>query len=160
MNFKTITEQSIAICHEDVAFFEYSSREKTLAFYFTFIQQINQYAEQFKPIFSKNLFLIFLDDDVKQLKTAYVDVMHPILEDALHTGEVQKRAFVEKSYIEVLWWSFIVVLQTWSKDASNQQEDTDVMIEKAVHFAYDSIAPNAFDSGFDLAKFLIQLNNK
>ena len=56
-----------------------------------------------------------------------------------------------------MWNGFLSVLYFWAKDKSNLRENTDVMVEKTIHFVFDLLAPNAIDSGLDMVQNFIKL---
>jgi hypothetical protein len=50
----------------------------------------------------------------------------------------------------------LFILNFWVKDPSQQFEQTDVAIEKAVNTSFDLIGKTPLDTIFDFAKFLFQ----
>jgi hypothetical protein len=48
-------------------------------------------------------------------------------------------------------------LYFWANDKSDHKENTDVMVEKTIHFTFDLLAPNAIDSGMDLVQHFLKL---
>ena len=77
--------------------------------------------------------------------------------EGTNSGEIQARPFIASYYQQVLWNAFLSVLYFWANDKSEQKENTDVMVEKTVHFTFDLLAPNAIDSGVDLIQNFFKL---
>ena len=77
--------------------------------------------------------------------------------EATNSGEIQARPFIANYYQSVLNTAFLTILNFWSNDKSDEKQNTDVMVEKTVHFAFDLLAPNAVDSGIDLVQNLFKL---
>ena len=118
-SFNTVLENTLQTCNNDEQYQQYSSREKMLAFMFTFLQHLNE-------------------------------------SDAIYIQ--QARPFIANYYQSILNTAFLSVLNFWSNDKSDFKQNTDVMVEKTVHFAFDLLAPNAIDSGFDLVQSLFKLS--
>ena len=117
---------------------------------FTFLQQLNEsdaiYIQQNRLSFIKS---------IKVELSVYFD---ELIFNATNSGEIQARPFIANYYQSILNTAFLSVLNFWSNDKSDFKQNTDVMVEKTVHFAFDLLAPNAIDSGFDLVQSLFKLS--
>lgn len=156
MSLRETFELSITICEADNIFQEYAAREKFLAFIFTYIQNLQKEQSKFIPLLKNKNIFIFPSDEVRRVNKIFEDFTHLIIENGMQTGEFVRRPFFSKYYSKILWNVFLNILNFWANDLSNNKEETDVMIEKSVHFAFDLLSPNAFDSGLDMVKFLFQ----
>lgn len=156
MSLREALSYSISVCEADESFLEYTSREKYLALTFTYIQTLQKESNKFVPLLKSKKIFLFPNDEVSKLKTTFVAYANQLLDEGLQTGEVVFRPVLNKSYTTLMWQSFLQILNFWANDRSNNKEETDVIIEKSIHFAFDSLAPNAIDSGIDYLKFLIQ----
>lgn len=156
MSLREALELSIKICESDEAYIDYAAREKFLAFAFTFIQKIQQEENKFIPLLSNKSVFIFPNDELKRLKISFSAYAISIIDNGIQNGEVVARPFVSNLYPNILWNCMLSILHFWSRDKSNNKEETDVIIEKTVHFAFDILSPNALDSGLDVGKFLLQ----
>lgn len=153
-----IFERTLDTCQDDASYMAYSVREKMLAFIFTFLQ--NAATEPFF-IASLNEGKPFLNTrSLQSLKIAFRDYCETLILEGTNSGEIQARPFLADYYPEVLWNAFLTILYYWLKDTSPNREHTDVMVEKTVHFAFDLLAPNAVDSGFDLLQQWIKLRKR
>ncbi|MFN8283891.1 MAG: hypothetical protein U0U67_11795 [Chitinophagales bacterium] len=151
-SFNTVLENTLQTCNTDENYQQYSSREKMLAFVFTFLQNLDETDSSF---IQQNR-VSFL----QPIKTNLNNYFEELIFDATNSGEVQARPFIANYYKSVLNTAFLSILNFWSNDKSANKENTDVMVEKTVHFAFDILAPNAIDSGFDLAQNLFKLSRK
>lgn len=138
----------------DEQYKNYGSREKLLAFYYTWIEVLKKhrsyvtYALKPRSIMAKAPY--------QALKKPFIAFVQQIVNEGYEGGEVQNRPFISDKYADVLWVQATFVLNFWVKDSSPAFEQTDVAIEKAVHLSFDLMGRNALDSAFDFAKFLIQ----
>ena len=155
--WSTIFDKTIEICQEDVNYNGYSVREKMLAFIFTFLQSLNTEEQKFVSILMQQR-LSFLNNAVlNELKNDFNNYTDSLIMEGTNSGEIQARPFIANYYQQVLWNAFLSVLYFWANDKSEQKENTDVMVEKTVHFTFDLLAPNAIDSGVDLIQNFFKL---
>jgi hypothetical protein len=151
-SFNLLFDKTILICNNDDHYATYSSREKMLAFVFTFLQQLNENEPDFKLLIEKNRFTF-----LKPIQVSLANYFDDLVFASTNSGEIQARPILANYYTFVLLSAFKSVIYFWSNDKSEYKEKTDVMVEKTVHFAFDLLAPNAIDSGLDLIQNLIKL---
>lgn len=156
MSLREAFEYTIEVCESDETFAEYAAREKFLALAFTFIQTLNKESNKFVPLLSSKKIFFISNSELEKLKQKFTPYAVHLLDEATQNGEIVTRPFINKTYPTLLWQAFLQILHFWSLDKSNNKEETDVIIEKSIHFTFDTLAPNALDSGFDYLKFLIQ----
>lgn len=77
--------------------------------------------------------------------------------EGTNSGEIQARPLIANYYQTILWNAFWTILFFWANDKSNYKENSDVMVEKTIHFSFDLLAPNAIDSGVDWLQNYIKL---
>ena len=159
MEWNQVYEQTVHICDQNPEYAQYAGREKMLAFVFTFLQQLGKERDTYAPFLAGKHPLLLLNDATlrSSLKPDFDDYCGTLLFDATNTGEVQARPFIANYYKNILWTGLVFILNYWAKDRSPNQEQTDVFVEKTVHFMFDMLAPGPVDSGIDLVRFLIQL---
>lgn len=159
-NWSSVFSKSLEICHQDEAYEAYSVREKMLAFIYTFLQSIQENEQEYKAIIKENKFLLINSANLNELKYLFVEFCNGLIVEGTNSGEIQARPVIANTYIQLLWNSLLTILLFWSNDSSEHKENTDVMVEKTVHFAFDLMAPNAIDSGLDMLQHLFKLRNK
>lgn len=156
MSLRESLEHAMSICAIDDAYVEYSAREKYLAFAYTYIQTIQKDTKKLEPLLASKKIFIVPNDEVRRLKEVFVPYAKELIEEGVRNGEVVMRPILHQGYALLIWQNFIQVLHFWANDISIAKEETDVVIEKSVHFVFDALAPNAIDSGLDYLKFLVQ----
>lgn len=156
MSLREAFEHSMNICEQDLAYLEYSAREKFLAFTFTYIQTMQHESNKFIPLLKNKNIFIFPNDEIKRLKHTFDIFSSSIIDNGIQNNEIVDRPIISKMYPQILWNCMLNILHFWATDKSNNKEETDVIIEKSVHFSFDLLSPNAIDSGIDVAKFLLQ----
>lgn len=139
----------------DENYVNFSSREKLLSYYFTFIEELNE---------NRSFYRTLLKEDISNLKNArallkktkasYVDFVGNILQQARNSGEIKSRMFLDNKYNDLLYFQFLFVLGYWYKDQSKGFEHTDEAIEKAVNLSFELMAGNLLDSLVDFARFI------
>ena len=160
-DWNTIFTKTLNTCHHDEQFMEYSAREKMLAFVFTFLQNLNNSnPPAFLSLLDKTSYPFLQKSTLLSIKNDFMKFSDELLLDANNSGEVQARLFIAKYYDTLLWNAFVSILYFWKNDTSENKENTDVMVEKTVHFTFDLLAPNALDSGIDLIQNFLKLRKK
>lgn len=156
MSLREALQHSFDVCHQDENFMEYNAREQFLAFVFTYIQTLEKERAKFIPILQSRNNFIMMNSEVKNLSIDFSNYANNVIDYGKQTGEIIDRPFVGRYYEKTLWLCLLQILNFWSRDNSNNKEETDVIIEKSVHFTFDLFLPNAIDSGIDYVQFLIQ----
>lgn len=153
--WKHYAETTLQNCAEDPAFGEYTAREKYLAYCFTLLEvmkpdkvDIQMQVRQIPSFLRSGAY--------KDFKEAFQSFTEVLIDEGVQRGEIQARPFIAGIYPGIFWASVISVITFWINDNSENSEQTDVAVEKIVHLVFDSIAPNAFDSAFDLLQFLVK----
>jgi hypothetical protein len=155
--WSAIFDKTIEICQEDVNYNVYSVREKMLAFIFTFLQNINTEEQKFVSILQQQRIPFLNNALLNELKNDFYKYSDSLILEGTNSGEIQARPFIANYYHQVLWNAFLSILYFWANDKSEHKENTDVMVEKTVHFTFDLLAPNAIDSGMDLVQNFFKL---
>lgn len=154
-NWSTVFDNTLATCLQDSNYEIYSAREKMLAFVFTFLQNLNEDELQFSSLINQQR-LPFLNKNLDQLKQHFYNYSDGLIFDATNSGEIQARPFIANYYQQTIWNAFVAILYFWANDKSVYKENTDVMVEKTIHFSFDLLAPNPIDSGIDLMQHFLK----
>jgi len=135
----------------------YSAREKLLAFFFTWIEELKKNRSYLLALYDRTERKSKLPPpEVEQFKEKFKEYAKLILAEGEETEEVAKRPWITNHYREGLWLQVWFIFQFWIKDTSTSFEKTDAAIEKSVHLAFDLMGKNAVDSIVDFGKFLFQ----
>lgn len=102
----------------------------------------------YKPLVRKNA--------IDALKSAFETYANQLVAEGIQSGELINRPFLTERYANTMWIQVWFVIKFWTEDDSVNFERTDAAIEKSVEAAMDLLGKNAFDSIFDLGKFLFE----
>jgi hypothetical protein len=155
--WSAVFDKSIEICQEDENYLNYSARERMLAFVFTFLQTIGGDEQKFSGLLKQQRIPFLNNNQLAELKHAFNNYTDALVFEGTNSGEIQARPFIANYYKQVLWNAFLSILYFWANDKSDHKENTDVMVEKTIHFTFDLLAPNAIDSGMDLVQHFLKL---
>lgn len=158
-NWQSLFEITNDMLTQDINYAQYSAREKMLAFTFTLLQNMNA-NEAFFASQIKQQRIPLLNNNLKELKALFFKYSDDLIFEGTNSGEIQARPFIANYYQQTIWNSLLVILYYWANDNSNDKENTDVIVEKSVHFTFDLLAPNPIDSGLDLIQHFLKLRKK
>lgn len=156
-DFSTIFNKTISTCQSDESYLQYSVREKMLAWVFTFLQNLQEDEATCLVITNQSNIQWLRSSSLLILKNNFYQYADELIFEGTNSGEIQARPFIANYYKQTLWNAVVSILYFWSKDKSEHKENTDVMVEKTIHFTFDLLAPSAIDSGIDLLQNLFKL---
>ena len=148
--------RAIQTVEEDSAFEQYSAREKVLALYYTWVEEITPREEWFRLLFPQGRLSFILQDYTSGLAHIINPFIEGIIRQGTQTGEIASRSFFSQNAHKmggVIAWG---IMAYWIEDKSEQYGQTDAFIEKTVNFYFDILQPGALDSGIDFVRFLTQ----
>lgn len=154
--WKGFVTRTIQRLSADETYAGFNIREKLLAFYYTFFEDLR--ADRSFVLWQLDrqprLELVpeFMKDFLKNFESHVID----LLSEGKTRGEVANRPYVDKTYPQLFDLQIGFLLMFWKKDNSPGFEQTDAAIEKSVNLAFDLIGKGAVDTAFDFAKFLFQ----
>jgi Tetracyclin repressor-like, C-terminal domain len=149
-------QETLAQLHNDSVYAGYSSREKLLAFYFMWIQNLLK-IRSFILLRRKNFsFSNLKAEDLSTLRDAFYTYANGLLRDGEAANEVKERKYISDKYAHGFWFQMIFVLNYWIDDESPAFESTDAAIEKAVNLSFKLVSENTLDSLLDFGKFVFQ----
>ena len=133
---------------------QYSSREKVLSFFFSFVELLK----------SKRSFVIYsikqhkgklsTPEVLADVKPVFQNFAEEVINDGLESGELADRKFLSKRYKDALWIQFAFILNFWIDDDSAAFEKTDEAIEKGINVSFDLFQRSPIDNLFEYGKFL------
>ncbi len=141
----------------DPDYLSYDVGTKLLSVYFTWLAVMGEHRSFIKVVdrLAKPQ-LLGLPAYLVPVKEEFMDFVRRLLKQGLQSGELSDRWVLSRYYKNLLWTNARFVLDYWLHDQSKSFERSDAAIEKSARFALDLIRPNAFDSGIDLVRFLVQ----
>lgn len=149
-------QETLDQLHNDPVYAGYSSREKLLAFYFLWIQnllKIRSFILQGKKKWSLR---DLRAEHLSTLRLAFHEYVNGLLREGEATNEVKERKYISDKYAHGFWLQLLFVLNYWVEDESSEFEQTDAAIEKAVNLSFKLVSENTFDTLLDFGKFVFQ----
>ena len=131
-----------------------SVREKLLAFYYTWIEELKTYRSYITITFENTDILDFKTSYYQDFEKTFSDYAKQLLEEARTNEEFPDRMFIQNIYPPILLLQAKSILNFWIKDESPNFEKTDVFIEKNVNFTCDAFSHSFLDSAFEYLKFV------
>lgn len=150
----TFTE-TIRRLENEPEYLEFSTREKVLACYYTWLEELGEIREFLKILSKNSLISLSTERFLKSVEPVFKNYIEDLLHEGSDTGEIAERKIIESRYPVMLWYNSRFIFQFWLHDDSVEFERTDAAVEKSVNFVFDLLAPNLIDSGFDFLRFLI-----
>lgn len=133
---------------------QYSSREKILSFFYSYIEVLK----------TKRSFIIYtLRNHQKKITTPAVlsdvkilfeNFAEETIDEGIDSGELAERKFFSKHYKDALWLQFAFIIHFWMDDDSPGFEKTDEAIEKGINVSFDLFQKSPLDNLFEYGKFL------
>lgn len=149
-------DQSLEACANDPSFENYSAREKMLALAYTLAEVLREDESIVKLYLDKRYGVLFNAEFFKLFRTKLEDFADALILDGSQTGEIQGRPLLGQYYKYLFVLAINYIIYFWANDTDDKKEPSDVVIDKVINLLFDTIAPNAVDSAFDLAQFLFK----
>ncbi|MBS1665027.1 MAG: TetR/AcrR family transcriptional regulator [Bacteroidetes bacterium] len=152
--WRAIFDETLEKLVADETYRAYGVREKLLAFYFLWVQQLRENRSYI--LLQKEKYLVpgAHLDRLESFRIAFFDYIRELIKEGYQTGEVKERKYISDQYVHGFWLQALFVLQYWIKDDSERFEMTDAAIEKAVNLSFQLISSNTLDSILDFGKFM------
>lgn len=154
--FKAFFDNTITALEKNEDYNTYDSRNKLLAFYFTFFENLTTnrsyvvYALNKHKNSLKNLAVL---SELKRHFSKYIDQLGI---EKLDIKQVQIEKIQTKAISESAWIQLLITMKFWLDDTSPNFEKTDIFIEKSVNTSFDILNIAPLKSVIDLGKFLFK----
>ena len=135
---------------------QYSSREKALSLFYSFIELLKGKRSFVTFSFKNAESSIGLKRLLEGLNQEFELFSAQIIQEGIESGELMDRPFFASKYKDALWMQFKFVLSFWIKDTSAGFEKTDEAIEKGVNVTYNLFQRSPVDDLFEYGKFLFK----
>ena len=154
--WNSFIQDTVEVLNNDSEYESYSAREKTLAFFYTFIEILKKKRSfvlyrigDWSP---EKGFPFFLND----FYTEFGEYMNIVIGEAIDNQEILSRPVVSSQYVQFYKMSISYILKVWIGDSSNDYQVTDAAIEKSINLVYDMLQKGPLDGIIDFAKFIYQ----
>jgi hypothetical protein len=134
---------------------QYSSREKTLAFFYALIELLKSKRSFVLYSLKQSGQTIGTPSILKGVKDLFESFASGLVDLGVESGELANRRFLTSKYKDALWIQFGVIVNFWAKDNSAGFEKTDEAIEKGINVTFDLFGKSPLDSLFDYGKFMM-----
>ena len=149
-------ETALQRCQEDPNFENYACREIYLSLLYNFIGVLNEAPKMNREMISFSKSLPSSPKQLKKVKTASKDFFKEMINAGMSSGEIADRALVQFQYNRWCWWGLLFTTFFWKNDDSENNEQTDIAVEKTAHLIFDLLNPNALDSSLQFFTFLFK----
>ncbi|GGZ25962.1 hypothetical protein GCM10007049_18170 [Echinicola pacifica] len=155
--WQEIFSNTLSILRAEPVYNEYSSREKLLAFFYTWIEELKHNRSYLLAIYdTEGLPPKSLPEELRGFREDFKAYAKEVIKEGEESEEIAQRPYITDKYDEAVWLQVMFLFRFWIKDQSAGFEKTDQAIEKSVNFAFDLMGKSALDSFVDFAKFLYQ----
>jgi AcrR family transcriptional regulator len=161
--WKGFFEATVTRIEQDEVYGSYTVREKLLAFYFTWIEELKAKRSFILTVYNAKKHRGLRPQDFKvfkEFKQAFQEYCHMLVNEGLESGEIVERPYVTTQYAKALWVQALTILKFWIKDTSKGFEKTDTFIEKSANLGFDMMGHTPLDSALDFMKFAFQSRMK
>jgi AcrR family transcriptional regulator len=152
---RLITETLTAI-EQDSNYENFNAREKLLSFYYTHLEVLKARRSFISLRWQGLKEGIKTPEALKAYKEHFLKFAKRITVEGINGDEIKERSFISDRYNQAFWFQLIFVIDYWLKDSSNNFEQTDAAIEKAVNLSFELLGESSLDRAIDFAKFLWQ----
>lgn len=149
-----ITSETINTLKEQDIWNNYSSREKILAFFYSYTERLKGDRSFIIYSLQHNKDKFSSPTVLAGCKPIFINFAEEIINEGLDNGELADRRFLSKRYKDALWIQFIFILNFWINDDSEGFEKTDEAIEKGINVTFDLFQHSPIDNLFEYGKFL------
>lgn len=137
---------------------QYTSRDKMLAFFYSFIEVLKK-QRSFVKYSLKNHKKLSTPPVLSGARPIFENFAENIINEGLESGEIADRKFFSKRYKDALWVQFAFIVNFWLDDSSDGFEKTDEAIERGVNVTFDLFQRSPIDNLFEYGKFLSRNGN-
>jgi len=128
---------------------QYGSREKVLAYFFTFFES----AVVERSFIIKTFFKTSLLEDYRKKFREY---SQGLIEDGIENREIKERLALSNYYPDAMWALHLRLLHFWIHDDSANYVETEKAVEVFSRVPLEMMGENLFDSIFDSLKFTFE----
>lgn len=142
----------------DENYIQYLPKDKLLAFYFTFFEQLTLNRSLVMYLLGTHKNSLDSFKILYPLRKEYLNFIRRlgIAEPIVHEGAEKIEKFRRKGTEEIFWGHFLTTLKFWMDDQSASFEKTDIYIEKSLDTSFELLEVKPLKKLFDLGKFLFK----
>ena len=149
-------EETLEVLHDDEDYKEYEAKEKLLAFYYTLLEVLKKKRSYVILKLEKRQIPPVIPSFLINFRKSYIEYIKTIIADKPDQSNMVMKMGVNRAYEEGFWIQLLFVLNFWQYDESDNFQNTDAAIEKAVNLSFDLIDNSVILGAIDFGKFLLQ----
>ena len=154
--WEALTREAIELSGTQEVWNQYTSREKLLSFFYTYMELLKTRRSFINYSLKKGSKKLSSPRVLSNARNLFEDFSEQIIQEGLETGELADRKLFAKRYKDALWLQFKFILNFWIEDSSPEFEKTDEAIEKGINVTFDLFQRSPIDNLFEYGKFLTQ----
>jgi AcrR family transcriptional regulator len=152
--WEDLTLATILKIREQEVWSSYTSREKMLSFFYSFLELLKTKRSFIIYSLKKNQKKITTPDVLSETKPVFLSFSEDVINEGLNSGELVERKLLSKHYKDALWLQFAFIVQFWVDDDSRNFEKSDEAVEKGINVAFDLFQRSPIDNLFEYGKFI------
>lgn len=152
--WEDLTLATILKIREQEVWPEYTSREKMLSFFYSFLELLKTKRSFIIYTLKKIPKKIGTPDLFSETKPVFLSFSEDVINEGIDSGELVERKFFSKHYKDALWIQFVFIVRFWADDDSHNFEKTDEAVEKGINVAFDLFQRSPIDNLFEYGKFM------
>lgn len=154
-----LTLETINTIEEQEVWNQYSSRERILAFFYSYVEVLKKQRSFIIYTLKSHISKFSTPAALSGVKPIFENFAEGIINEGLESGELANRKFLSKKYKDAVWLQFGFILNFWVNDNSAGFEKTDEAIEKGVNVTFDLFERSPLDNLLEYGKFLSRNGN-
>ena len=152
--WEDLTLQTLIKIKEQEVWMQYSSREKMLSFFYSYIELLKTQRSFIIYTLKNHPKRLTTPDVLSDVKPLFENFAEDIINEGIDSGELTERKFISKHYKDALWIQFAFIINFWIDDDSASFEKTDEAIERGINVSFDLFKKSPLDNLFEYGKFL------
>jgi len=152
--WEDITLQTLIKIKEQEVWAQYSSREKMLSFFYSYIEVLKTQRSFIIYTLKNHTKRLTTPDVLSDAKPLFENFAEDIINEGIDSSELTERKFISKHYKDALWIQFAFIINFWIDDDSAAFEKTDEAIERGINVSFDLFKKSPLDNLFEYGKFL------
>lgn len=149
-----LTVETISTIREQEVWPQYSSRERILAFFYSYIEVLRKQRSFILYTLKKHSGRWFAPAVLSGVKPIFENFAEETINEGIDSGELADRKFFSERYKDALWVQFRFLIDFWLNDESAGFEQTDEAIERGINVSFDLFQHSPLDNLLDYGKFL------
>lgn len=149
-----LTTETISTLQEQEIWAQYSSRDKILAFFYSYVEVLKKQRSFVIYSLKKSRPQLSTPNVLSGVKVIFDNFAENVINEGLESGELADRKFLSKKYKDAVWLQFAFILNFWIDDDSEDFEKTDEAIERGINVTFDLFQRSPLDNLLEYGKFL------